>query len=597
MGTRILLLGLLCMASYIMPARAFWPFDPAGIDYEIRIEGVSNEQNKAFDLEALAEQAIDEEHPPETVDALHIFNRLMAERVRAALAAHAYFDAKAYASIDEPDDEDDTPVIIITANTGEQYHIDSHQLHWKSAELAVEDKSIFPAHGTLADTAPLLASAEALSTQLSSKHCLLSLTISPRLILDKIAHKATIIYDIEHGGSANFGDTRFTGDSKVNESILRKRIKWKQGQCFSQNKLDKTQTSLLKTQLLSKAHITVGEQVNEEGEIPITIELKDRPHRTISAGVDYNRDDGAGFTIGWEHRNMLHDAHTLSTELHVSTQEQAASVQYSIPYFYRDDQKLNLDAGITRESTDTFDAQSILALASLDRKITPELLVGIGLGARFSRVIESGLNTENFGFLYVPVYAEWDSRDDSLDPMEGIYARASIAPYSDVTGQGISFIRTEGLARTYFTAEDWRWKPTLALRGNYGQINGTSVTALPADIRFYTGGGGSVRGYGYRSIGARNADDDPQGGTVWTELSSEIRLRFNDTIGAVAFMDAGTVYDGTAFDPSEELFLSAGLGMRYYSPIGPLRLDVGVPLNRGDDDSNFDIYISIGQAF
>jgi len=146
------------------------------------------------------------------------------------------------------------------------------------------------------------------------------------------------------------------------------------------------------------------------------------------------------------------------------------------------------------------------------------------------------------------------------------------------------------------TAKTWFWKPTLALRGSFGHITGASTEDVPADLRFYTGGGGSVRGYNYRAIGPQD-NGEPEGGTILTELSSELRLRFTEEVGAVLFMDAGTVYEGTTPSLDEELFYGIGTGLRYYSPIGPLRLDVGVPLNEVEDDTEFGVYISIGQAF
>jgi len=126
---------------------------------------------------------------------------------------------------------------------------------------------------------------------------------------------------------------------------------------------------------------------------------------------------------------------------------------------------------------------------------------------------------------------------------------------------------------------------------------GESRDAIPANLRFYAGGGGSVRGFGYQLAGQLNDDDDPIGGRSLLELSGEVRVRITESIGAVAFVDAGTVYSSSAPDFSETLRVGAGPGLRYFSPIGPLRLDVGFPLNPRDSDDTWQLYISIGQAF
>jgi translocation and assembly module TamA len=121
---------------------------------------------------------------------------------------------------------------------------------------------------------------------------------------------------------------------------------------------------------------------------------------------------------------------------------------------------------------------------------------------------------------------------------------------------------------------------------------------IPADERLYAGGGGSIRGYAYQSVGPLDEDDDPIGGRSVLELSAELRMKLTDRIGLVTFLDGGSAFESTFPDSSEKLQWAAGLGFRYFTAIGPLRLDVGFPLNRRTDiDDAFQIYVSIGQAF
>ena len=120
---------------------------------------------------------------------------------------------------------------------------------------------------------------------------------------------------------------------------------------------------------------------------------------------------------------------------------------------------------------------------------------------------------------------------------------------------------------------------------------------MPADLRFYAGGGGSVRGFGYQLAGQLDDDHNPLGGRSLLELSGEVRLRLTETIGAVAFVDAGSDFSSTVPDLSETLRVGAGPGLRYFSPIGPVRLDIGFPVNRRPSDDAFQLYVSLGQAF
>ena len=138
----------------------------------------------------------------------------------------------------------------------------------------------------------------------------------------------------------------------------------------------------------------------------------------------------------------------------------------------------------------------------------------------------------------------------------------------------------------------------LAGRGRVGSIVGESTEDVPANKRFYAGGGGSVRGYEFQSVGPLDNDDDPLGGRSLIAVGAELRTRITDSIGLVPFVDGGTVYDSSYPDFDETFRWAAGLGLRYFTGFGPIRLDVAVPLNKRDDiDDDFEIYISFGQAF
>ncbi|MGH8571544.1 MAG: BamA/TamA family outer membrane protein, partial [Gammaproteobacteria bacterium] len=171
------------------------------------------------------------------------------------------------------------------------------------------------------------------------------------------------------------------------------------------------------------------------------------------------------------------------------------------------------------------------------------------------------------------------------------------APYTDTLNAGASFLKTQLTATTYVRLTDSA-KYILALRGNLGSIAGTSRDDIPADERFYSGGGGSIRGYGYQLAGPLDDQDDPVGGRSLIELSGELRYRMTEAIGLVYFIDGGTVAENSLPSFEEDLFIGTGAGLRYITPIGPLRLDVGVPVNRrsGVDDI-VQIYVSIGQAY
>jgi translocation and assembly module TamA len=597
----IYVLMAIIMMFHAQAARAYvWPlsmiFNPKVMDYQVSFENIDATLATELNLETLAREATDPKNPPQDAESLRIVSGVMSDRVRAKLAATGYYDAAVRAYLKDTA-EDDTPHLIFHVTEGKAYSIVQQEIKWKSAPLTLDEKIaslILPAPAT---SVVVLDHKDSLEKHLEKEFCLLSYAVEPKLLLSKQDGEALLRTNITHGGSANFGDISFTGDDSISKDILMKSVSWKQGECFSQQKLDKAQTSLLQTQLIASANVSVAEQANAEGEVPVTINIKERPHRTVTAGSSFGTDQGVGVSAGWEHRNFTGKADRLKVDALWSQLNAQLIGRYTIPYFMRDDQNFSLAGTIGQETTDTFDATYASILANIDRSIGKYLIVGAGGGFRYSSVKEQGLPTEQYGLLFFPVYTQWDSRDSATDSRKGIYARASIAPYRDMTGQDVAFTQFQGEAKTYLTEEEWLWQPTLALRAVYGQINGADTQDVPADLRFYSGGGGSVRGYNFRAIGPIDNEGNPSGGTILTELTSEIRVRFTDTIGAVAFLDAGTVYNATAPDFSEDLFMAAGLGARYYSPIGPIRFDVGIPLDDVQDATPFGVYISIGQAF
>lgn len=571
-----------------------WPFNDDGIDYAIEVEGIDNEEYQS-ELGERAEEAIDPDNPPETVDRLQALKGLMSERVRQSLISEGRYEARVRAYLRE---EKEPPVVLLRVNTGPLYTISTSRIEWRDGpplDVPGLETSLPPA-GEVANAKMINEKAETIKGLIATDRCLLSLSVNPIAVLDNSTQQVEVVYRVDHGPTANFGPVTIEGETAVDEDIVRKYITWKQGECYEESKVEGTQVAILQSQLFAAAQIDIGREPDANGQVPVTITVTDREQRTISAGVNYESDRGAGVRAGWEHRNLWGRANKFNANASVAEREYSVEGLYSIPFFYHDQQKLSLSGSIKQEDTDAYESQNINLLAAVDRKLMDYLTVGLGVGTRFSHITETGEPAEDFGLVYFPGFAEWDTRDNVLDPTEGWFIRGSIAPYQDITGQGVNFIKSQINAQTYLSMTELKFKPTLALRGATGQISGASTDDVPADLRFYAGGGGSVRGYGYQALGPRE-NGAPLGGTRWNEFSAELRLRFTDTIGGVVFLDAGNVYDQAVPNPVDKLYFSTGVGARYFSPIGPLRFDVGIPLEEIEGEDGYGIYVSIGQAF
>ncbi|HSR71931.1 MAG TPA: BamA/TamA family outer membrane protein, partial [Kiloniellales bacterium] len=197
----------------------------------------------------------------------------------------------------------------------------------------------------------------------------------------------------------------------------------------------------------------------------------------------------------------------------------------------------------------------------------------------------------------LPLTATRDDRDDLLDPTRGTRLSLTLTPYGGVGDQSLAFLRSTLGGTAYYAIDEGR-RFVVAGRARLGSILGDDTEEIPANKRFYAGGGGSIRGYEFQKVGPLDENNEPLGGRSLVELGVELRIRVTEEIGIVPFLDGGTVFDSPYPDFEEDLRWATGLGLRYFTAIGPLRLDVAVPLDKREGiDDDYQFYISLGQAF
>jgi len=439
----------------------------------------------------------------------------------------------------------------------------------------------------------VLHAQQILSDKISKTGCALNLNLTHKAVLKPDKTNIHLIFTAESGPDVNFGPITFQGQKSVKTDYLKKLIPWQEGECFQRTKLGTLRKKLLSSGLFSEATVETGQLNFETDQVPVIIRLKERAHRTIQAGLSYYTDEGPGASLSWEHRNFFGHAEKLSAELALSALEQRLDTTLSRPFFRRNDQTLSLHASIFREDTDAYEEIGLGTGFAIQRKFTPHLTGRLGSTIEFSDITEDNGTQNTFGLLSGTVSVVFDNRNSTLDPRKGWYARLQTEPFIDVLGESSPFIKTALDASSYFAINK---RGTIAARTKIGSIAGTGANDIPATERFYAGGGGSVRGFGYQEIGPYE-NNDPVGGRSLIETSLEYRHKFTDKIGAVAFVDAGNVSDNIMPDVTD-FSVGAGLGLRYHTNFGPLRLDIATPLNNDDRlDQNYQIYISIGQAF
>lgn len=475
---------------------------------------------------------------------------------------------------------------------GEQYKIS--RILYRPEEYQDSFDLGYLHEGSPLDAEMVLKTQEALKEVIGKDKCYFTLNVGHEVILDPDTQMAELTYVLEVGDEAQFGEVIFEGATSVENEYLQKLVHWERGDCFRAPRIERLKSRLMDTGLFSRVESILPEAPDENGIVPVTISLQERAHRSIKGGLSYYTDEGAGVTLGWEHRNFLGQAEKLSALLTASEIKQSLVFEFSKPYFLRDDQTLSLNTGIRQQDTDAFKELGFDAGAKISRKFNRNLTGSAGVNFSLSE-IEDSFGRETYGLVSFPTSLVFDNRDNALDPQKGWLLNLNVKPVMDAFGQSDPFTKIEAGARTYIKPMDGA-EFVLALRADTGTILGGDIDTIPATERFFAGGGGSVRGFGYQEVGPY-LDGEPSGGLSFATGSIELRTKFTETLGAVAFLDGGSVSETTSPDFST-FAIGAGAGLRYYTGFGPIRFDVAVPLNEKENlDQNYQIYISIGQAF
>jgi translocation and assembly module TamA len=405
-----------------------------------------------------------------------------------------------------------------------------------------------------------------------------------------------ILLSVDPGRIHFFAETDFRGVKRVEESFLRKKIPWREGDVFDSDAVRLLRRRLAAANLFNSIQVLIGLPNEEEISVPMRVELQERRHRSTTLGAGYNSDEGWRGRAGWEHRNLLKRGERLSLDFVVSEINSFGEISFRRPDFRRLDQNLTLSARQSTEDTLAFESRKSDVLARIDRPLPSDWNFGAGLGTRFSR-IDDFQETEEYTLLYAPFRLDRDRSDDLLDPRTGTRLSLGSAPYWGSTDEGLFFLKSRAALTHYFPLFRNPLTVDSATRVSYSLVSGAARDSIPADERLFAGGGGSLRGYKFQTVGPLE-EDIPQGGRSMILLGQELRWRVNETLGFTVFIDGGAVTEEAFFDADvDEFRWGTGAGLRYFTPVGPLRLDVAFPLDRREIDSPWQFYISLGQAF
>ena len=567
-----------------------------GVRYAVEIRGVESEVLKRT-LDASSLLVTQRERPPPSMSRLRRRAEDDIERLDAALRSEGYYEGVITFAVDAAV----TPVLVtVNVTPGPQYQLAAVEIEYRGA--VEPDAAERPSAGDIGIVIPMAARAPdvvaaegRLRRLLTERGFPLAQAVERKAVIDKASDTMTVTFIVEAGPRARFGAVSIEGAADVKDDYVVRLLPWKPGDAYDSRKIEAARRALAATNLFSSVVITPAEALDPDGTLPVLVRLDEGLQRSIGFGASFSTDIGVGGEAFWEHRNLLARGEQLRLGITAAEIEQSAKARFRKPHYPRMEHALLADFAINNRDTEAFNEKSVTSFAGLEIDHGEFWRSTRGLSAEFNQIKDEE-GERDFFLVGLPIVASRTDVDDALNPTRGSKLELSLTPYYGVGDDEVVFLVAAAGGSAYWALDaDSRY--VVAGRAKAGMLVGEQTENVPANKRFYAGGGGSIRGYEFQSVGPLDDDGDPLGGRSLIEFGGEVRMRLTDEIGVVPFVDGGTVFDSSYPDFDEELRWAAGLGLRYYTGFGPIRLDIGVPLNKRDVDDDFQFYISFGQAF
>ncbi|MFT3975334.1 MAG: autotransporter assembly complex family protein [Amaricoccus sp.] len=412
---------------------------------------------------------------------------------------------------------------------------------------------------------------------------------------------------LDPGRPAHYGPTKVVGTTRTDPAFIAFMAGLPEGRAFDPDDITAGQARLNRLGIFRSLRFEEAPEILDDGSLPMTISVEDRAPRTIGFGGTYSTIDGLGVSAYWMHRNLMgrgerlrFDASVdgLGASLDPQDYDYNLGVTFTKPGVLTPDTDFVTSLVGSKVNYDTYSERSVTAKAGLQQSLGRFITGSVFVLASRSR-FDDDFGIRHFTKFGLDGTFQYDRRDNKFDATRGYYLAITADPFYEAE-YGNTALQTTIEGRGYLGFFEDR-KLVLAARALVGTYVGASIEESPPDMLFFAGGGGSIRGYSYRSIGVpfTNADgvSFTAGGRGIVEASGEVRYRFTDNWGAVAFVDTGFVTADPTLSGDSDFKTGTGLGVRYYTPIGVLRGDLATPLERASGDSRVALYIGIGQAF
>ena len=408
---------------------------------------------------------------------------------------------------------------------------------------------------------------------------------------------------VDPGTKADFGPISVSGTELMDPEFVVYMTGLIPGQEYDPDDIERAKKRLDRLGVFSTKQIKEAAYVTPDGQLPLDVIVRENKLRRFGVGATLSSIDGAGVEAYWLHRNLFGKAERVKFRFGVTTPDNSFNIDqfeyvvggtFTKPGVFNPDTDLIFDVYAMRESNDTYSGPSAGSSLLFTSYVTEDVTLTGGGFAEASEFTDV-LGTRKFFVAGARGEAVFDNRRTKIEPIEGIYGRLAAIPFYEFE-RGNPAARFEGDARTYLSLGS-KGQTVIAGRVLLGSLVGPSIHQTPSNMLFTAGGGGTIRGFGYKSIGVESRNGDVVGGRSLAVGSLEFRQRFLGDYGLVLFADAGTIDSASFPDFSSDIHIGAGVGLRYYTGLGAIRLDVATPVKTDSGQNGVALYVGIGQAF
>jgi translocation and assembly module TamA len=532
--------------------------------------------------------------------------REASEDAVAVLRSEGYYASQVIPDVSEAD----PPQAVVHVTPGPRFTIKDPALVWVGpppeppvAQAGVAALQLKP--GEPGRAADVLA-AEGRAVAAIQHEGYADVEAKPRtVVVDHADDTVSPTFHIAAGDLVHLDGVNVVTDGRTNPAWVRGLAPWRKGDPYDPEDVAELERRLLDVGVYDSVTVALAPKDKAiDGLRPVIVSLADRPTHTLELGAGYSTSDGPGFDARWVFYNRLHRADSLTFLAKLARIEQQLDAEIALPHWRRPGQTLKIGGGFLGHDTDAYRDGGAGVRIDVERRYTKTTYVTVGLSADYLQTKEkTAVNplatpvgeTLKLELLTGLAAFALDRSNDPLNPTQGWRVEARVEPTGITGDRTLAYIKAQAQASAYLPLTS-KGGTVVAGRLKLGSILGGKVPDVPADRRFFAGGGGSVRGYAYQAVGPRLLDNTPEGGLSLFEGSLELRQRVTDRWGVVAFVDAGSV--ATRQLPDFHNFSAgAGIGLRYDLGFGPFRVDLATPLNPRKGDSRIQVYLSIGQSF